>query len=277
MSNMRESSWRIFAAEYNDATHVVQGMGEKAPKFVITPLGAKINRIYIVGVLTDVENIAKEGIRWRARIADPTGIHNVYAEPFNPEAASLLADMEVPSYVAVAGKARIYEPEEGAVYLSIRAETVKNADAHLRDLWVLEAARGMKMRIDAMREAMSMSIPSVRQLIELGYPSRVAEGVVEAVKFYGDIDIDHYEILLREALNYLVEGKMETRKDLKEVEDKIVQIIKNMNVDDAIEWDEVVSKAMEEGISKEDAEDAISSLMDKGLIYEPELGKIKLI
>ena len=274
---MREPSWRIFAAEYNDATHVIHGTGEKAPKFVITPLGAKINRVYVVGVLTDVENIAKEGIRWRARIADPTGIHNVYAEPFNPEAASMLSDMDVPSYVAVSGKARIYEPEEGSVYLSVRAEIVKNVDANLRDLWVLEAARNMKMRIDAVREAISMSVPSVRQLIELGYPSRVAEGVVEAVKFYGDIDIDHYEILLREALNYLVEGKMETRKDLKEVEDKIMDIMRSMAEQDAVEWDDVVSKAVEDGISKEDAEDAIASLMDKGLIYEPELGKLKLI
>ena len=54
-----------------------------------------------------------------------------------------------------------------------------------------------------MREAMSMSMPSIRQLRELGYPMRVAEGVIEAIKHYDDIDIDHYEFLLREALSYI--------------------------------------------------------------------------
>lgn len=274
---MRELAWRIFAGEYNEASHVIHGKEEKAPKYVITPMGAKVNRLFIVGVLTDVENIGKEGIRWRARIADPTGIHNVYAEPFNPEAASLLADMEAPSYVAVVGKVRIYEPEEGSIYLSVRAEEVKSVDAFLRDYWIVQAARNLKMRIDAMREAMSMSTPSVRQLRELGYPMRVAEGVIEAIKHYNDIDIDHYEFLLREALSYISIEKKESSKEVKEAEEKILSIIKELQGEEGAEWDAVVEQALKQGIEKEVAEEAIANLMEDGIIYEPELGKLKMV
>lgn len=274
---MRELAWRIFAGEYNEASHVIHGKEEKAPKYVITPMGAKINRLFIVGVLTDVENIGKEGIRWRARIADPTGIHNVYAEPFNPEAASLLADMEAPSYVAVTGKVRIYEPEEGSIYLSVRAEEVKSVDAFLRDYWIVQAARNLKMRIDAMREAMSMSMPSIRQLRELGYPLRVAEGVIEAIKHYNDIDIDHYEFLLREALSYISIEKKESSKEVKEAEEKILSIIKELQGEEGAEWDAVVEQALKQGIEKEVTEEAIASLMEDGIIYEPELGKLKMV
>ena len=239
-------------------------------------MGGKINRLFIVGVLTDVENIGKEGIRWRARIADPTGIHNVYAEPFNPEAASLLADMEAPSYVAVTGKVRIYEPEEGSIYLSMRAEEVKKVDAFLRDYWIIQAARNLKMRIDAMREALNMPSPSIRQLRELGYPLNVAEGVVEAIKFY-DIDIEHYEYLLREALSYISIEKKETSEEVKKAEEKMVAIIKELQGDEGAEWDAVIEHAVKEGIDKEIAEEAISNLMEEGIIYEPELGKLKMV
>jgi len=277
VDKMRELAWRIFAGEYNEASHVIHGKEEKAPKYVITPMGAKVNRLFIVGVLTDVENIGKEGIRWRARIADPTGIHNVYAEPFNPEAASLLADMEAPSYIAVVGKVRIYEPEEGSIYLSIRAEEVKSVDAFLRDYWIVQAARNLKMRIEAMREAMSMSMPSIRQLRELGYPMRVAEGVIEAIKHYDDIDIDHYEFLLREALSYISIEKKESSQEVKEAEEKVLAIIKELQGEEGAEWDAVIEQALKQGIEKEVAEEAIANLMEDGIIYEPELGKLKIV
>ena len=56
----REIAWRVFAGEYNDANKDVSGGGERSPSYVVTPLGAKINRLFVVGVLTDVENVATD-------------------------------------------------------------------------------------------------------------------------------------------------------------------------------------------------------------------------
>ncbi|KAA0001372.1 MAG: hypothetical protein FE048_05575 [Thermoplasmata archaeon] len=274
---MREPAWRIFAAEYNDATHVIQSKEEKAPKYVITPLGAKVNRLFIVGVLTDVEEIGAEGIRRRARISDPTGIHVVYAEAFKPEVASILADMEIPSYIAVVGKTRIYEPEEGVLYLSARAEMAKEIGIEERNYWIIEASRNMLIRINAMRDAMNMSNPTAKQLRGLGYPPVIAEGVAEAIKVYKDVDLQHYEIMLREALSFITSSRKEIKKNYEQEEEKILKIIESLQSEDGAAWEAVIEEAIKEGIEKSVVEEVIVSLMEKGLIYEPQLGKLKIV
>ena len=55
----RQPARRIFAGEYNDSTVEIKGSGEKTPSYVVTPLGCKVNRLFAIGVLTDVENISE--------------------------------------------------------------------------------------------------------------------------------------------------------------------------------------------------------------------------
>ncbi|KAA0003971.1 MAG: hypothetical protein FE048_00335 [Thermoplasmata archaeon] len=272
---MREHAWRVFAGEYAESAHFLKAEGEKAPSYIITPLGAKVNRLYIIGVLTDVENVAQEGEMWRARISDPTGIYTVYAGQYQPEAANVLSESDVPSYVAIVGKARVYEPEEGVIYTSVRAERVKEVDVDARDQWIIETARHTKKRIDAMQEAMQMKPPSIYKLKEIGYPSSLAEGVVEALSFYKNIDIEHYIFLVREALSYLTSGKREFMKEIGEAEEKILGIVKECEGEKGALWDDIVAKGEKEGLERDLVEEALASLMDKGLIYEPVLGRLK--
>ena len=49
----RQPAWRVFAGEFNDSTFEIKGEGDMTPSYVVTPLGAKINRVFIIGVLTD--------------------------------------------------------------------------------------------------------------------------------------------------------------------------------------------------------------------------------
>ncbi|MGQ0535851.1 MAG: hypothetical protein ACT4PT_07245, partial [Methanobacteriota archaeon] len=106
----RETAWRVFSAEYNDATLEVSDEGERAPTYLVTPLGAKVNRLFFVGVLTANERIGESGDMWRAQVTDPTGVFHLYAGQYQPEAASVLADLTPPAIVAVSGKSRIYKP-----------------------------------------------------------------------------------------------------------------------------------------------------------------------
>ena len=53
----REPAWRVFASEFNASTLKIKGEGEKAPSYVVTPLGAMVNRLFIVGILTDIQNL----------------------------------------------------------------------------------------------------------------------------------------------------------------------------------------------------------------------------
>ena len=167
----REVAWRVFAREYDDADFAFkEGEDERAPNYVATPTGAKINRLFAVGVLTEVERVG-DGDLLRARVSDPTGAFVVYAGQYQPEAVSFLADAETPSFVAVVGKARTYEPDDSDdVYTSIRPEEMNVVDAETRDRWNVETARETLRRVGATREYLRTGVtPEMRPpLHELG-------------------------------------------------------------------------------------------------------------
>jgi RPA family protein len=65
----REVAHRIFAAEFKEANlQVREGTDQYTPQYLITPTGAKVNRVFIVGTLTEKENIGAEAEFWRGRI-----------------------------------------------------------------------------------------------------------------------------------------------------------------------------------------------------------------
>lgn len=274
---MREPAWRLFAAEYNDSQRVIKGEGDKAPTYVVTPLGARVNRLFIVGVLTDIEEMGTEGIRRRARISDPTGIHVVYAESFNPDVANSLAELEIPSYVGVVGKVRVYEPEEGMVYLSLRAETVKSVSIETRNYWIIEAGKSILGRINAIRDALNMENPTPNKLLELGHPTFIAEGAIEALRSYKTIDPNYFETLLREALSFTTEGTTEVKTDHENEETLLLLVIEEHQREDGAPWEEVAEAAIKKGIERGLMEEVVITLMEKGMVYEPQLGKLKLV
>src|SRR3990170_7073343 len=154
----REIAWRIFAQEFNMSNLYVSEDDERAPNYIITPTGVKCNRLFIIGVVTEVENIGKDNNLWRVRIADPTGVFTIYAGQYQPEAAIFFSELQVPSYVALVGKARKYEPEDGSVYLSVRPEEINVSDEKQRDRWVLETAERTLERIKIIEDALDSGL-----------------------------------------------------------------------------------------------------------------------
>ena len=147
----REVAWRVFASEYDDATlSFKEGDDDRAPNYVVTPTGAKINRLFVVGVLTETENVGNDGDMFRARISDPTGTFVSYAGQYQQEAMSFFREAEPPMFVALVGKARTYEPDDSdAIYTSVRPEEVNGVDGATRDRWNVQTARQTLARIDA--------------------------------------------------------------------------------------------------------------------------------
>ncbi len=187
----REVAWRIFAWEFNRSTlHISEG-DERAPNYIITPTGVKCNRLFIVGVVTEVENIGKDNSLWRGRVADPTGVFTVYAGHYQPEAAIFLSELNIPAYVAVVGKARKFEPEDGSVYTSVRPEEMNNADEKLRDRWVLDTAERTLERIKYLEDALSSGKSGndlKEYLIRKGTNVVLADGAVKAIEHYKNLD-----------------------------------------------------------------------------------------
>ncbi|HIH43528.1 MAG TPA: DNA-binding protein [Candidatus Methanoperedenaceae archaeon] len=148
----REVAHRLFAQEFRDSNFTFKDSNDQySPQYLLTPTGAKCNRIFVVGTLVEKENIGTDSEYWRARVVDPTGAFFIYAGQYQPEAAHILAGIEPPAFVAVVGKPSTYTAEDGTVRTSIRPESVHLVDAQTRDRWVLDAARCTMSRIRTMK------------------------------------------------------------------------------------------------------------------------------
>ncbi|MFB6113781.1 MAG: RPA family protein [Halodesulfurarchaeum sp.] len=145
----REVARRVFAREFNDATFTFkESEDERAPLYALLPTGERANRVFVVGTLTETEDIGEESEYWRGRVVDPTGTFFVYAGQYQPEAANALRDFETPAYVSVVGKPRTFETDDGTVNVSVRPESITSVDEDTRDRWVIETADRTRARIE---------------------------------------------------------------------------------------------------------------------------------
>ena len=149
-SPTREVARRVFANEFNDASFTfTESDDERAPVYALLPTGESANRVFFVGTLTEKDDVGEDAEYWRGRIVDPTGTFFVYAGQYQPEAAAKLRDLEPPAYVAVVGKPRTYETDDGTVRVSVRPESITAVDAPTRDRWVAETATRTIERVAA--------------------------------------------------------------------------------------------------------------------------------
>ena len=148
----REVAHRLFARELLDTTIAFDRDPDDAyaPQFVLTPTGAKVNRIFVVGTLTEKEDIGTDTENWRIRVSDPTGAFFMYAGMYQPDATRAVTDINVPEFVAVVGKVGVYTTEDGKVRTSVKPETITVVDAATRDRWVAETAKLTLERVDAL-------------------------------------------------------------------------------------------------------------------------------
>ncbi|RDI70617.1 hypothetical protein [Halopelagius longus] len=214
VENRREVAHRMFAAEFDDASFSYsEGDEERAPNYVVTPTGARVNRLFAVGVLTEVENVNEEVLR--GRVVDPSGAFVTYAGQYQPEAMAFLDQASPPAFVSLTGKARTYEPEDSdRVFTSVRPESINDVDADTRDRWVVSAAEATLERVATFAEALEMDErgDDLRRALEArGVESTLATGIPMAIEHYGTTE--HYLEALRrlavEALE-LVSGDVDS-------------------------------------------------------------------
>jgi len=184
----REVAYRLFAAEFEDADFSYsESDEERAPNYVVTPTGARVNRLFLVGVLTEVEEAGEDILR--ARVVDPTGAFVVYAGQYQPEAQAFFDRAEPPAFVAVTGKARTFQPDDSEVtYTSVRPENVNEVSAETRDRWNVQTARQTLSRVATMARALDREErgDDLRRLLESqGVDVGLAAGVPLAIDHYG--------------------------------------------------------------------------------------------
>ena len=140
----RSSMTKIPIAELTRTTHALpKGTEQYETQTYLSPAGRTIAKVMICGTAIEKEDVGNDSSMWRVRISDPSGTVQIYAGMYQPEAAAVIAQLEIPCFVSVVGKLHIYEPEEGNHIVSIRPDSVTIIDGEARDDFILDAALSM--------------------------------------------------------------------------------------------------------------------------------------
>lgn len=284
----RETARRVFAREFNDSTLQTGDHTDRSPNFIVTPTGVMCNRVFAAGVLTEVENIGTEGqLLYRARLADPTGVYTIYAGQYQPSAALFLSRINTPAYVAVVGKARIFNPEPGASYISVRPEEINLVDENIRNRWIYHTARLSLEKIEVMRKALATGLRGAELARHMMPVTNDAEGISRAIDHYSVTSntLDAYKQMVANALSTVIDTmplvKDETgdsiAPDEAALQDMLTEAIVSLDSGEGASYEAVLSEMSKLGYSGEDVEKRIISMMENGQCYEPRIGIIRII
>lgn len=205
----REVAKRIFAEELKNSNYSFrdgEDQHQYAPSYLLTPTGAKCNRVFIVGTLTEKDDIGSDTEYWRGRVVDPTGSILIYAGQYQPEAAQILACMDAPSYVAVVGKPNLYRTDDGNIIISLRAESISRVDENTRNQWIIDTARRTLERLDTLKNASpipaSGEFTTADNVPASSASSTPAQDADRALQHY-HTDIGHFREMVLRALTSL--------------------------------------------------------------------------
>jgi len=205
----REVAKRIFAEELKNSNYSFrdgEDQHQYAPSYLLTPTGAKCNRVFIVGTLTEKDDIGSDAEYWRGRVVDPTGSILIYAGQYQPEAAQILACMDAPSYVAVVGKPNLYRTDDGNIIISLRAESISRVDENTRNQWIIDTARRTLERLDTLKNASpipaSGDFTTADNVPVSSSSSSPAQDADRALQHY-HTDIGHFREMVLRALTSL--------------------------------------------------------------------------
>ncbi len=301
MTNPRETAWRVFATELNSAAYEIKAEEEKKPSYVVSRLGAYINRVLLAGVLTEKENVGSDDEpMWRGRVLDSTaGTFFINVGKFQPEASAAMSTLEVPCRVAIVGKVRTYNADDGKVWISVRPERIVQIDENTQNEWLLDTAKSTWKRLIDMKKAINQADRSPEGLMAAGLGEISAKGVSIAIEQYGMPESALYLKTIQSALRILLPEKnvdlgipgdladapeeidLEPEASEGDSEDKeniVLQLLKELDTEGkGAARDELEDAAAEKGISPMELEEITGALLDKGQIYEPNLRYLRLI
>ncbi len=303
-ANPRETAWRVFANELNSSTLEIKATEEKMPSYVVSPLGAKMNRVLIAGTLTEkINGGTEEEPMWRARVQDVNGQFFLNVGRFQPDALAAMADIEAPCFIAAVGRVRTFAQDD-RVFVSVRPERIIKIDESTLNEWLLDTAESAWIRLKWMREVVSLPDAKVPDLIAMGMSPVQAEGMLYALDNYGEMpNSETYLKTIQNALRRLLPERdvdfgfaegiddIPDEIDIEEgmggdsggashgqMEDIVLSLLEELDTDGkGAPRDELERRAEAEGISSIELEEISNILMDKGLVYEPNLRYLKRI
>jgi len=198
VQHARETSLRVFASELNESTFDFKPSdSERAPRYVLLPTCARVNRIFLVGALIDVEeHTNKNGDPFlTGNIHDGTETFSIMASSYDPDALNQLGGIEPPEIVACVGKPRV-NANGDETYVNVDIESIIEVNVAERKKWVIDTAKKTKGRI--------IQADQLNQLDEVRGTTQTEEDYLFARKKYPSKSPSDYFQPIHEAIETII-------------------------------------------------------------------------
>jgi uncharacterized protein len=187
---LREPAWRVTARELESALEEERGTGDRAASYLISPFGARMNRVLMAGGLSPAEPVGRDDppTFWRARLSDPSGAVAVTAGSFQPRAMAQLRAVTEPRPALVMGKVHLYRGRDGVAYISVRAESIASVAESDERSTLADILRQTLDRLDLVERVERGPAVEDATLAADGTPTGWVRAAREALRRYPNVD-----------------------------------------------------------------------------------------
>ncbi|HII19383.1 MAG TPA: hypothetical protein HA276_04985 [Candidatus Poseidoniaceae archaeon] len=306
----RQPAWHVFASEFGEATLNEKGSGEYDPSFVITRLGAKVNRCLVAGLLERVEarETSSGQTMYQGQLRDPSGLMYFSVGDYDPESAresilglSRALEEGETMHVMMVAKARWYQTDEGAIYTSLRPEEVVRIDPSRYSAWLARTANATLARLDAYERSQSVVSEGPAAMKEAGIPEHLIPGLSLALPHYDGASVEQYRLHVLQALD-IAEGRMDAVRSeptklpvhgseegegdgegaasgggSDDASDTMKQLIATLDQGQGVDYETLIRNMGARGFDAGLADTTLDALFDEGSILEPNFGWYRLV
>jgi len=303
--SLREPAWRVTARELESSLEEEKGEGERPATYLLSPFGARMNRVLVAGSLSPAESIGRDETQafWRARFTDPTGAVAVTAGSYQPRAMAQLRSASAPRPAIVVGKVHLFRGRDGVGYVSVRAEAVRSV-AEVEERSVLaEIVRQTLDRLDLVERLAKEPNLSEERLRKEGVPATWLRAAKASLARYPNVDRPAFRHDLGAAVRRVAGESGPTRATVappptvtvtrtppprppppplsaaERAEESLfldqLDEVADAAADGYADLKEVLSRVLSQGLVEERAEAILNRLEEDGVIEEPIVGKLR--
>ncbi|MCI4372120.1 MAG: hypothetical protein L3K02_00525 [Thermoplasmata archaeon] len=293
----------MVAQELESSLEEERGAGERSASYVVSPFGARMNRVLIAGTLSPAEPIGRDPAQpfWRSRLSDPTGAVAVTAGSFQPRAMDQLRSSSAPRSAIVVGKVNLYKGRDGTAYLSVRAEAVRTVGETEERAALADAVRQTLDRLDLIERLSQHPALSPETLASHGVPRFWVVAARESIRRYPTADRARFRGELRAAVRRIagvalpadapeVPPTVQIRRDpppsappppsaAERAEESLVleflDQVAEASLDAYADRRELLARVGSRGLGPDRAELVLTRLEDEGVVEEPIVGKLR--
>jgi uncharacterized protein len=303
--SLREPAWRVTTRELESSLEEEKGEGERPATYLLSPFGARMNRVLLAGNLSPAESIGRDEAQsfWRARLADPTGAVAVTAGSFQPRAMAQLRSAAAPRPAIVVGKVHLFRGRDGVGYVSVRAEAVRSVAEAEERAALADIVRQTLDRLDLLERVEKDPALSEETLRGEGVPTAWLRAARESRLRYPNVDRPAFRRDLKPALRRVAGESGPSRpaspapltitvthappprppspapSAAERAEESLfldqLDEAADVSTDGYADLKEVLTRVSSHGLVEERAEAILNRLEEEGVIEEPIVGKLR--